>query len=837
MGLHVPNQPPAEPRPLKVRNTFIECEESSDEELSAQTSTWGRAMTDPVDARSWRKSSEALSPIIETVSDSHCLSTASEPEGARSSSSSHLRRQPTVQESLEEVDSDSDISDVGQGPVGYFGRQETDEDCLYRIGTPYTKDTSSAPIMGPPGNWVSQCATATGLVPPTAHLDPGCYLKQPREVVYPLLPLGAPVSAQAAALASTVNTPSAARAATAATAASAASAPTPSGASIMHGISAQTLRNLAYPPEAPAVAMPQQLPGSLMPAQRCEDAVDMGTTESDAIMDESLAKQTTLRAIQGLSFSVTLADPSLPDCPLIGCSEGFEVLTGYQKAEIMGRNCRFLNQHVNLSVPVRRKLRDAVQNGTEFIGVLHNKRKNGERFRNLLHLTTLTVRGNRYIIGVQADAAQLPVDTIDVGHAKAVRMAAESIFSQHLDVWIQMEAREFSIRLPTPYSQLLKVVSPERYDQVFKVYVQVGNSKAARQPLRNQTAGAKYVDTPNIDCASTVALSEASGDLEESSMWSNETAPKLQKQMPGLNGSESTKLDEGCHLKSLGSAQHPNGCVECCFFFFGPSGCRSGVDCTFCHEFHQRKNSKKNRRLLRRIVDIGAVPNDPKERIQLVSGAESPEDSAARGDGDSSVQSTEISKQKLKQCGGADTAAGHGAAVRNSTGHGAAVRNSTPVLEQALPPIQLEGVADIMSLRYGEPNGRAEMQQIMLLVGVQVALPLRTDFCSPEKAALREHITFSVKPDLPRGVHFDRRTGLISGIPQEQMLQSIYVVTAITSAIGQGGMSLGKLPLTSTSFSLSVSDLQHYTMCFSNEDHSASGSSRLNIHLEANTGL
>merc|ERR1719464_1699638 len=43
-----------------------------------------------------------------------------------------------------------------------------------------------------------------------------------------------------------------------------------------------------------------------------------------------------------LGFSVTVADPSQPDCPLVACSAGFTELTGYTVKEIVGRNCRFL---------------------------------------------------------------------------------------------------------------------------------------------------------------------------------------------------------------------------------------------------------------------------------------------------------------------------------------------------------------------------------------------------------------------------------------------------------------------------------------------------------------
>ena len=47
-------------------------------------------------------------------------------------------------------------------------------------------------------------------------------------------------------------------------------------------------------------------------------------------------------SLLGLTFSLTIADPRLPDIPLIGCSTGFATLCGYTMEEILGRSLGLL---------------------------------------------------------------------------------------------------------------------------------------------------------------------------------------------------------------------------------------------------------------------------------------------------------------------------------------------------------------------------------------------------------------------------------------------------------------------------------------------------------------
>lgn len=49
-----------------------------------------------------------------------------------------------------------------------------------------------------------------------------------------------------------------------------------------------------------------------------------------------------LQSLLKVQAAFVLADPRLPDCPIVHASPEFLQLTGYSREEVEGRNCRFL---------------------------------------------------------------------------------------------------------------------------------------------------------------------------------------------------------------------------------------------------------------------------------------------------------------------------------------------------------------------------------------------------------------------------------------------------------------------------------------------------------------
>jgi PAS domain S-box-containing protein len=73
------------------------------------------------------------------------------------------------------------------------------------------------------------------------------------------------------------------------------------------------------------------------------------------------------------------------DNPIISASDGFVAVTGYDRFDIIGKNCRFLQgKDTNLNSPER--MRIAIENGEEVVELLKNYKKNGEVFWNLVYV-------------------------------------------------------------------------------------------------------------------------------------------------------------------------------------------------------------------------------------------------------------------------------------------------------------------------------------------------------------------------------------------------------------------------------------------------------------------
>ena len=87
-------------------------------------------------------------------------------------------------------------------------------------------------------------------------------------------------------------------------------------------------------------------------------------------------------------IAAVVSDPRLPENPIIASNDAFVALTGYQRDEIIGRNCRFLRGE-KTEPELTAMLRDAIAARRPAMVELINYRKDGTPFRNAVMIAPL----------------------------------------------------------------------------------------------------------------------------------------------------------------------------------------------------------------------------------------------------------------------------------------------------------------------------------------------------------------------------------------------------------------------------------------------------------------
>ena len=194
------------------------------------------------------------------------------------------------------------------------------------------------------------------------------------------------------------------------------------------------------------------------------------------------------RAMDEATVGISITNPTHPENPLVYVNDGFCRLTGYDREEVLGRNCRFLQGPDTEEATVDR-IRAAIDAEEPVTVELLNYRADGEPFWNLL--TIAPVRGKdgdvTHFLGFQRDVtervrrerevrrerqrfealAQTATDAILIADADSVvryaNPAVERVFGYEPR---EVEGERLTKLIPEPFG--------ERHAEGFQQYLETG---------------------------------------------------------------------------------------------------------------------------------------------------------------------------------------------------------------------------------------------------------------------------------------------------------------------------------------------------------------------------
>nr|AML77604.1 putative LOV domain-containing protein [Equisetum hyemale] len=171
--------------------------------------------------------------------------------------------------------------------------------------------------------------------------------------------------------------------------------------------------------------------GAGVAATRCNTAVAF--TDGARVLCSSLTL-----ALTKIQQSYVLANPHLPDMPIVHASDMFLQLTGYSREEVVGRNCRFLQGPGTDALDVQH-IRDCIKADKSCTIRILNYRKDGRPFWNFLHVAPVrnAVGKVAFYAGVQLDVTLVDEDECvengmsphmkQLGAVGALRVAVRSL--------------------------------------------------------------------------------------------------------------------------------------------------------------------------------------------------------------------------------------------------------------------------------------------------------------------------------------------------------------------------------------------------------------------------
>ncbi|QQL51007.1 PAS domain-containing sensor histidine kinase [Mucilaginibacter ginkgonis] len=196
------------------------------------------------------------------------------------------------------------------------------------------------------------------------------------------------------------------------------------------------------------------------------------------------------KALDASISGIIITDNTLPDNPIVYCNNAFLEISGYDRTDIIGHNCRFLQKN-DRDQPERELLRKAIENGESCVVDIRNYKKDGTLFYNNLFVSPVKdENGNvQFFIGVQNNVTQRVKAEIKLREQQALMEKRIVERTQHLKESkdylnsIVQTVRESLIVLDPTFKILsvndhfIKVFKVTRDDTIGKEMYELGNGQ------------------------------------------------------------------------------------------------------------------------------------------------------------------------------------------------------------------------------------------------------------------------------------------------------------------------------------------------------------------------
>lgn len=124
-------------------------------------------------------------------------------------------------------------------------------------------------------------------------------------------------------------------------------------------------------------------------------------------------------AMRCAHLPMVITDALAPDNPIVFANDAFLKLCGYDRDEVLGRNCRFM-QGPDTDPGTLREVRARIDQGQDVSVEILNYRKDGSTFWNALHVSPVRIAGEevRHFFGSQSDVSDKKAVELQLRDAK-----------------------------------------------------------------------------------------------------------------------------------------------------------------------------------------------------------------------------------------------------------------------------------------------------------------------------------------------------------------------------------------------------------------------------------